>query len=223
MILAMSRERPLPLFPLPNVVHFPQTDLRLHIFEPRYRAMVRDLLEMSESERLIGMVLTQSQDVEPQSPAVYERGTAGLVVDVEALPDGRSNIRLTGQYRFRIDRELPALPYRRALVTPLGESSIDETVTRDRRRNLLQLMAHLEEHGAPLPAIPGDDPFVLSLEALVNGIAANLDLPALAKLDLLHRDLRDRADHVVSILEARRRVVDMLHPFRALSATPDLN
>lgn len=90
----------LPLFPLPNVVHFPRTELRLHVFEPRYRRLVVDLLERSAPERWIGMVLL-CPGAAPQArrSPIFPAGTAGRLVEVEALPDGRSNILLEGGFR----------------------------------------------------------------------------------------------------------------------------
>ena len=78
----------LPLFPLPNVVLFPNVFLPLHIFEPRYRAMVKDALA---SDRIIGMVLLRpgwQHDYEKRPP-VYPVGCSGVITHVEPLPDGR--------------------------------------------------------------------------------------------------------------------------------------
>lgn len=220
----MHDPRRIPIFPLPNVVHFPCTDLRLHIFEPRYRALVRDLRALDEQERLIGMVLMYGGEGDPEgSPPVYESGTAGLVRDIEYLPDGRSNILLEGQFRFRIEKELPASPYRRALVEPLTETALRDTDDRARRHEILELVGYLERSAIAVPTIGVSDASKLPLETLVNGLAAHLDLPVLAKLDLLNRDLDERSSRVVDILEGRKRVVDLLRPFRSLEANPDRN
>ena len=91
----------IPIFPLPNVVLFPSALIPLHIFEPRYRALVADALE---SERLIGMVMlrpgweTQYDGV----PDVYPIGCAGFITHADRLPDGRFNIMLRGMEKFRI-------------------------------------------------------------------------------------------------------------------------
>ena len=77
----------LPLFPLPNVVLFPNVFLPLHVFEPRYREMVADAVA---SDRMIGMVLLQSgwdRDYEGRPP-IYPIGCSGVVTHVERLPDG---------------------------------------------------------------------------------------------------------------------------------------
>src|SRR6266581_2066741 len=94
----------LPLFPLPNVVLFPNVFLPLHIFEPRYRKMVADAVA---SDRLIGMVLLRhgwEQDYQGRPP-VYPIGCSGLITHVERLADGRYNIVLRGIERFRILQE----------------------------------------------------------------------------------------------------------------------
>ena len=105
----------LPLFPLPNVVLFPNVFLPLHIFEPRYRAMVADALE---GDRLIGMVLLRpgwEGDYEGRPP-VFPTGCAGLITHHERLPDGRYNIVLRGLEKFRILDEDASRSYRIARV-----------------------------------------------------------------------------------------------------------
>src|SRR6516225_12385740 len=114
----------LPLFPLPNVVLFPNVFLPLHIFEPRYREMTADALA---SDRMIGMVLLRpgwERDYEGRPP-VYPIGCSGVVTHVERLPDGRFNIVLRGLERFRILEEEHGRAYRRALVEPLTEAPVD--------------------------------------------------------------------------------------------------
>ena len=97
----------IPLFPLPNVVLFPAALLPLHIFEPRYRAMVEDALE---GERLIGMVMLRPgwEHEYESAPAVYPVGCAGFITHAERLPDGRYNIILRGVEKFRLLDERPA-------------------------------------------------------------------------------------------------------------------
>jgi Lon protease-like protein len=105
----------IPLFPLPNVVFFPKTFLPLHIFEPRYRAMVKDA---SEGDRLIGMVLLKEgweSDYEG-TPAVHRIGCAGKIIALESLPDGRYNLMLHGLCRFAIESESRTKLYREAQV-----------------------------------------------------------------------------------------------------------
>jgi Lon protease-like protein len=82
----------LPLFPL-NVVLFPGQSLPLHIFEPRYRVMIRQCVENNEP---FGIVLAY----EPDTPV--EIGTTARITEVKQLPDGRMDIVTVGEHRFRI-------------------------------------------------------------------------------------------------------------------------
>ena len=98
----------LPLFPLPDVVCFPRTELKLLVEEPRYLRMVRDLMDREDEARWIGMVLLKpgwSQSYDGR-PAVYSGGTASRLIDAETLPDGRSHILLVGDFSFELEREL---------------------------------------------------------------------------------------------------------------------
>src|SRR5437016_4248140 len=114
----------LPIFPLPNVVLFPNVFLPLHIFEPRYREMVADALA---TDRLIGMVLLRpgwERDYEGRPP-VYPIGCSGVITHADRLADGRFNIVLRGLERFRVIEEDAERSYRRALVEPLPEPGLD--------------------------------------------------------------------------------------------------
>jgi len=99
---------------------YPGLQLPLHIFEPRYRAMISDALAR---DRMIGMIQPQR----PQEGApLYAIGCLGKIGDVEALPDGRFNIVLHGEARFRLMRELDVTtPFRQVeaelLVDPEDE------------------------------------------------------------------------------------------------------
>jgi Lon protease-like protein len=109
---ARALER-LPMFPLPDVVLLPNTFLPLHIFEPRYRKMTRDMLE---GNRLVAMAFQLEVEDPARAdgpPAVAKVAGVGEVVMVQDLPDGRFNLVLRGRARVRIQRELPTdEPYR---------------------------------------------------------------------------------------------------------------
>jgi Lon protease-like protein len=97
----------LAIFPLPDVVLFPHAMLPLHVFEPRYRALVADVLEGSglfAVPRLRPGYETGYQG----RPAVFETAGIGVCVAADRLPDGRYNVMLRGLGRVRIERELPA-------------------------------------------------------------------------------------------------------------------
>src|SRR5262249_53877413 len=90
----------LSVFPLAGALLFPRMHLPLHIFEPRYRAMVSDALAR---DRRIGMIQPRGSG---EPPALFEIGCVGRIADVAALEDGRFDIVLEGLARFRILREL---------------------------------------------------------------------------------------------------------------------
>ena len=146
----------LPLFPLPNVVLFPNVFLPLHIFEPRYRAMVADAIT---GDRMIGMVLLRpgwEHDYEGRPP-VFAVGCSGVITHVEQLADGRYNIVLRGLERFRILEEDHSLGYRRGIVEPLPEPPMDNAdragVRRQRAKLEAMLAASHESRGSD-PKIP---------------------------------------------------------------------
>jgi Lon protease-like protein len=223
----------IPLFPLPNVVHFPRTDLRLHVFEPRYRRMVRDVVACEERLRWIGMVLLKPKAEQGfgEPPEIFPEGTAGRLVDVDYLSDGRSNIVLHGEFRFVVEREEDdlLLPYRRAVVRPLEELQVDEKdpgILTMRRELLVICRGLCREMGENFP-VRGEDLEGLeaqrSFEAVVNGLAAGIDLPALRKIGLLESPLPDRAVELLRILRSRRRLLDLLRPYRHLAAGAESN
>jgi len=127
----------IPIFPLPNVVLFPNVFLPLHIFEPRYREMVADALA---GDRIIGMALLRpgwESDYEGRPP-VYSIGCAGLITFSEQHSDGRYNIVLRGLEKFRITGEDHSHSYRVAEVEPLAEEITpeDRDIVRSERRRL---------------------------------------------------------------------------------------
>jgi Lon protease-like protein len=97
----MSRTMRVPLFPLPAAILFPRSQLPLHIFESRYREMVRDAIDGAGR---IAMIQPHRLDDDNQAP-LYAVGCLGELVGVEELEDGRFNIVLLGSNRFRLVRE----------------------------------------------------------------------------------------------------------------------
>jgi uncharacterized protein len=192
----------LPLFPLPNVVLFPNVFLPLHIFEPRYREMVSDAIN---GDRMIGMVLLRpgwEHDYEGRPP-VYPIGSSGVITHFERLSDGRYNIILRGLERFRILEEDAAQSYRRAIVERLAEDGL----TADDRTAIRRLRARLEALLAPAVAKSGADVINASAmgdEDLINALAQYLDLEPLEKQALLERNcLRSRAESLAELLEMK--------------------
>ena len=191
----------LPLFPLPNIVLFPNVFLPLHIFEPRYREMVADALA---SDRMIGMVLLRpgwDRDYEGRPP-IYSVGCSGVLTHNERLPDGRYNLVLRGIERFRILEEDHALSYRRAVVEPLRDEPLDAAD----RAAIQRQRAKLESMVGPSQSSGGDPrmPASMSDEDLVNALAQYLDLEPLEKQALLEKPcLRTRAESLVELLEMK--------------------
>jgi hypothetical protein len=119
----VSESERLPIFPLSNVVLFPRVKTPLHLFEPRYRQLARDVLQ---GERRIGMVVVRPEHVDemPGDPPIYPIGCAGVITESQRLPDGRYNLVLLGEHRVRIVGEEPrgeSQLYRVAQVVRLPE------------------------------------------------------------------------------------------------------
>jgi Lon protease-like protein len=111
----------LPIFPLPEVVFFPDTILPLHVFEPRYRAMVADCLAGDRWLAVVKLRPGWERDYEGRPP-VHAVAGAGEIIQAEALPDGRYNILLDGRARVRILAEEPPgnRPYRVVRAERIG-------------------------------------------------------------------------------------------------------
>lgn len=94
----------LPIFPLPNAVLLPHAPLPLHVFEPRYQALVQDALA---GDRLLAIALLEPgwEDIYDERPLVRPIAGLGEIVAHDPLPDGRSNILLKGLGRVEILRE----------------------------------------------------------------------------------------------------------------------
>lgn len=216
------------LFPLASVVLFPRVRTPLHIFEPRYRRLILDLLAQPAAERRIGMLLV-ARPLEGGDTEILEPGCAGRLVAHEPLADGRSNIVLEGEFRFAIEEELAGLPYRRAWVRRLDDDvALLEAESAERlHRELTTLALRLAREAgdkAPLAAreLAG---FADSraLAGLANQLAARLDLPALRKQSLLAEPPLARAEELAGILRARLKLLDALAPFRHLAAAAERN
>jgi Lon protease-like protein len=191
----------LPIFPLPNVVLFPNVFLPLHIFEPRYREMVADALA---GDRIIGMVLLRPgwETGYEGRPAVYSIGCAGLITFSEQHEDGRYNIVLRGMQKFRITGEDHSRSYRVATVEAVAEEVTAEAraiVRSERRRLETLLVPQPEGHGVDSKVPPS-----MSDEDLVNALAQYLDLEPVEKQALLERDgLVARCRSLIDLLEMK--------------------
>jgi len=222
-----GRRRRLPIFPLPGVIFFPQTDLPLHVFEPRYRTLLADALV---GDRTIGIQLLKP-DAPPDSagrPAVFEIGCAGEIVEHEALEDGRSNILLRGLFRYRLEAEAPDdRPYRVADVVPLSvvplPGDLEGNPVRDGLRGLLVRSVEKLAVSVGRPqarSLPED----LNDEGLVNEALSRLGLDADDGYKLLAMDrLEDRYSWAVSHIAGIQKRVDLLAPYRQGDGDPRWN
>ena len=194
----MTLPSEIPLFPLPNVVFFPDVYLPMHIFEERYRAMTRQALG---GTRVIGMTVLREgwQDDYDGAPPIYATGCAGAIVHHESLPDGRFNIVLRGLARFEIAQELPGdTPFRVARVRWHEEADASgERVPLARLRRQVERLL--------LPAIDRGEvrmPPGMTDQALINAVCQALDIPVVEKLALLEKpDVLMRGQALLPILE----------------------
>jgi uncharacterized protein len=219
----------LPLVALSDLVHFPRTELRLHVLDPQYLRLVHDLEALDEDSRWLGIVLLKPGprlDAEGR-PAIFPGGTAARVMDVETLPDGCSDLVLYGEFRFQLEREIGAAPYRQGLVRPVEEPWLNERdagIVAVRQAIVALLRSLASELGDKLP-LDVDDLAAggCAFEELVNRVAARMDVPPLRKLQLLIQSLPERGLSVLSILRARQQVLDMLRAFRRPGTEPERN
>ena len=109
--------RELPLFPLPEVVLFPQEVLPLHIFESRYRIMLQTVLE---TDSMFGVV-----KFDPNSKSMSNIGCCAQIIKHQTSEDGRSNIVTLGQQRFQILEVVRSTPFCSAMVSWISDDNID--------------------------------------------------------------------------------------------------
>ena len=200
-IVHMSRLLRVPLFPLAGAILFPRAQLPLHIFENRYREMVRDAIE---GPGRIAMI-QPSQLEDELHPPLYSAGCLGEIVGVEELDDGRFNIVLLGTHRFRLVREAEIdASYR------CGEIDIEAFDDSDPPALSLGQRAEVERESRRL----GDSMRLvvdwaavsrLDDETLVNAIAQVAPFDYGAKQALLEQPtLTDRADLLVQLMQFQR-------------------
>ena len=109
--------RELPLFPLPDVVLFPQEVLPLHIFESRYRIMLQSVLE---TDSMFGVI-----KLDPNTKNMAKIGCCAQVIKHHTAEDGRSNIITLGQQRFQVLEIVRSTPFCSAMVTWINDDNID--------------------------------------------------------------------------------------------------
>jgi uncharacterized protein len=196
----------LPVFPLTGVLLLPGTVLPLHIFEPRYRAMVEDTLS---ADRVFGMIqpFAPQQDNRPlpgaenTKPDLYKVGCAGYIEKWEKLPEGRFFVQLRGVNRFRFETEFSLQRgYRRvkADYQAFPDGKLHESWHCDRPALLQALTSYGQSHG--LQVKPEQAERFSDLE-LVNLLSVSLPFHPAEKQALLEAaTLKDREKVLVNLL-----------------------
>ena len=188
-----------PVFPLAGALLFPRSQLPLHIFEPRYRAMVRDALA---GDRLIAMVQPKDGG---EPPALFEIGCLGRIGTCEELDDGRFNLVLEGLSRFRIAREaVVETPYRQIDADRDGFAEDEDQVLAMVQRADVEREAKRYADALGY-MVEWESVSRLDDEMLVNGIAQIAPLDVGSKQALLEAgDLAIRADLLVQFMQFQR-------------------
>ena len=187
----------IPIFPLPKAVLLPRSRLPLHIFEPRYLAMIEDCLKTPN--RLIGMVQPTGADGRLQSI-----GCAGKLTQFSETEDGRYMITLTGISRYRIESEIEGFtPYRRFNVLwdsfekDRGVQDQDKKFNRDEFFKLLRKFLEGEGLSTDWETLQQADN-----ELLINSLSMMLDFDAEDKQALLEApSLQTRRETLTTLFE----------------------
>jgi Lon protease-like protein len=189
----------LPLFPL-NTVLFPYASVQLHVFEDRYRRLVHDCLEY---DRPFGIVLIRSGEEIGGLAEPYLVGTAVRIQQVHHFDDGRMDIHVQGERRFRIRRLEDDGPYMRGFVEPVVEiepegSPREEALVMKAREDFQMLVEGLfSSQDVNVQVLFPSDPVVLSFT-----IANLVPMENLDKQRLLETtDTVERIRHLIPILE----------------------
>ena len=202
----VSLPETLPVFPLTGVLLLPGTVLPLHVFEPRYRALVEDTLS---ADRVFGMIqpFAPQQDNRPmpgaenQKPDLYKVGCAGYIEKWEKLPEGRFFVQLRGVNRFRFEVEFALQRgYRRvkANYQTFPDGKLHEGWRCDRLAVLRALKSYGQAHG--LEVKPEQAERFSDLE-LVNLLSVSLPFHPAEKQALLEAmTLKDRENVLIDLL-----------------------
>ena len=187
----------LSIFPLPGALLFPGMPLPLHIFEPRYRAMISDCMAR---DRRIGMIQPREDGGSGDAPALYDVGCVGKVAEVEAMDDGRYNLVLEGVSLFRVVRELDVTTAFRQVEAELIGTPGDETLSLGRRSSLEMESRRFAD--AAGYSVDWDAVARLDDESLVNGIAQIAPFDVAAKQALLEAaGIENRAELIIQLMQ----------------------
>ncbi len=191
---AVTARKRISIFPLSGALLFPGLQLPLHVFEPRYRALVKDALAR---DRRIGMI--QPQRPEEGAP-LYQVGCLGKIGDVEALDDGRFNLVLKGEARFRVLRELDVItPFRQIEGAMIAERDDDVLAPIERASFERESRRFADRQGY---RVDWDSVARLDDQSLINGVAQIAPFDAASKQALLEADgLSERCELMVQLMQ----------------------
>lgn len=190
----MTKKR-ISIFPLSGVILFPGMQVPLHVFEPRYRALVSDALAR---DRMIGLIQPSGRG---DNPALFAVGCLGRIEDVEALEDGRYNIVLEGLHRFTVAHELEVKTAFRQVEADIWDEDEQNDVLSIAERAALEMesrrFADGQGYAVDWNAVGQLDDF-----ALVNVIAQIAPFDPAAKQALLEaRGLCERSELIIQLMQ----------------------
>ncbi len=176
-----------PIFALPSVVFFPRTYLPLHIFEPRYREMVKDCLR---GDQMITMALLKEGWEKDYygNPEIYSLGCIGKMIKTQLLEDGRYNLILYGLAKVQIKEGIFDRSYRQGWIDVVAQGLRAQTLSPDLKRKLL---TQLHEYGRLIGAEQQMQGFLrveMDDETLVNLFSSELNFTPTEKMFLLEAD-----------------------------------
>jgi Lon protease-like protein len=209
----------IPIFPLRGTVLLPGEVLPLHIFEPRYRDMVRDALA---SHRVIGMVepLPEPDAADSGLSPVRAVGCIGLIAQHQELPDGRFLLWLVGVERFHIDDELETpTRYRKVRVTyiPTEQSAQRLAGIQPLRAELRQLLPGLLESDDETKGLLADQMDNVTDTQLIALACQILELPADRKQEILEAE--SQTERFMMVYEDVYRHMDLNQQVEDLDGT----
>ena len=200
--MSFEPNHPLPVFPLPGVVLFPGAELPLHVFEMRYRTMVREALS---SQRIIALALLRPgwELDDHGSASFFPLGCLARIDDVAWLPDDCFDLHVHGLARARLGRSVREFPYPAVSteVLPQEPFSEDDPLVQLERRALIAAGTRLAHQSASEGEPPREAVEDLGFEALVNTLCMRLEAEPMVKLALLEMD---------SVLERARRARELM-------------
>ena len=195
----------LPIFPIPEIVMFPEMNLPLHIFEERYKQLVSDCLKASKK---FGIVLAKENDIYAKIGTVVE------IVDVENLEEGMVNIFTEGRERFEIINFITEEPYHVAEIKSYEDidTEVDDEL-KSSFKKIKQLASKAlktfdlisEEENSRKIKLPGKPDELLFL------IATNLTCSHDEKQIILEtRSIRDRVERIMPLLNEELKKLEIL-------------